>query len=55
MLYAILVDGKYARHKSKLGVFSDLKQLKKHAWRYVGVDSKYTIAKLEVTDYLKED
>lgn len=50
-LYAI-VDGdlNVARHRSKntLAVFTDLKMLKKHAWRYGKGYNKHKVAELEI-------
>lgn len=57
-LYALIdEDGKVARHLSKgtLSVFSDLKQLKKHSWRYESASKKYKIAELEITQTYDKD
>lgn len=61
MLYVIIdEDCKPARHMGKgtLAVFKDLKQLKKHAWRYKSANKDYRIALLEIEeifDFEKED
>lgn len=56
MLYAI-VDEKLnvARHKGKLGIFTDLKQLNKNAWRYTHADKKYKVAELEFDNFFELD
>ncbi|MGG5333873.1 hypothetical protein IGI46_005043 [Enterococcus sp. AZ163] len=51
MTYYALVDEDMAiaRHLSKntLAVFSDLKMLNKHAWRYQAGNKKYKVVELE--------
>lgn len=50
-LYAIIdEDVRVVRHKGKMGIFTDLDMLKKHAWRYVGRGNKYKVAELEMTN-----
>ena len=53
-LYALVdEDLKIARHLSKntLGVFADIKMLKRHAWRYMDKNKKYKVAELEMEQF----
>lgn len=55
-LYAIVdEDLKIARHLSKknLGVFTNPKMLKRHAWRYMESNKKYKVAELEIEQVYK--
>lgn len=51
MIYYALIDDdmQIARHRSKknLAVFTDLKMLKRHAWRYGTRQKKYKVVELE--------
>ncbi|MBM6615611.1 hypothetical protein JTF06_12015 [Desemzia sp. RIT804] len=53
-IYAIVEDGtlEIARHLSKGtgAMFTDLKMLKQHAWRYKSSDKQYKIARYEVEE-----
>lgn len=58
MLYVIIdEDCQPAKHKGKgtLAVFKDLKQLKRHAWRYMKSDQSYKIALLEIDNIFDFD
>lgn len=52
-MYALVdEDLKVARHRSrnKLAIFTDIKLLKRHAWRYTYHKDTYKIAELEIKE-----
>lgn len=57
LIFAIVDDDmKVARHLSKgtMAVFTDIKKLRKHAWRYMGSVKEYKIVELEIAVVIEE-